>query len=314
MALQPGRFCFAFICKFSNQIAYPLHVEALPRLLSYELSQLGTLNSCVNSAGCQFEDGSREYLQGQFLLSFIAPGSGSELNIFVWSELLWIWMHGWASRILNAVAHGTFYIHNWTKSVVHCFFLLLGLPCHVFRSSYKVWFTHFAVFQSAGPACPFGNGDSSMNQVSGVSSVRSGGKVMLQFVSPMLEIETVLNESWLTLHTVKALHLDIWVSRNGAFEFEQKHLASLSTSTNIQILCVSYIFQELLKNTEEEEFLGFLQKRISLYHEKIFRENHSHYRLSIETPYCKISPQYPVKWPHDQTMVMYAIKTLHQIS
>ncbi|KAH0690208.1 hypothetical protein KY289_017566 [Solanum tuberosum] len=112
---------------------------------------------------------------------------------------------------VTPIGCANFSIHNWTKSVVHCFFLLLGLPCHVFRSSYKVWFTHFAVFQSAVPACPFGNGDSSMNQVSGVSSVRSSGKVMLQLVSPMLEIETVLNE-------------------------------------------------KLLKNTEEEEFLGFLQK------------------------------------------------------
>lgn len=32
-------------------------------------------------------------------------------------------------------------------------------------------------FQSAGPACPFGKGDSCMNQVSGVPSVRSGVKV-----------------------------------------------------------------------------------------------------------------------------------------
>lgn len=39
-----------YICKSSRQIASPLHVEALPRLLSYEVSQLGTLNCCVNSA------------------------------------------------------------------------------------------------------------------------------------------------------------------------------------------------------------------------------------------------------------------------
>ncbi|KAH0762378.1 hypothetical protein KY290_018451 [Solanum tuberosum] len=76
--------------------------------------------------GCQFEDGSREYLRGQFLLSFIAPGYPFAIGSIGLVELFgYSSMSSGNFALLDRIWSSLFWGQSWRRFVIILFFLTI---------------------------------------------------------------------------------------------------------------------------------------------------------------------------------------------